>query len=56
MGFIPWDEITVGKHIIPWEKDQQSVLFYAPAPKTHGNFMVFLLTFYLKKPSDGNER
>ncbi len=56
VGFIPWDEITLGKHRIPWEKDRQSVLFYAPAPKTHGNFMVFLLTLYLKKPSDGNER
>ena len=28
MGFIPWDEITVGKDRIPWEKDQQLVLFY----------------------------
>ena len=44
MGFIPWDEITVGKDRIPWEKDQQLVLFYAPTPKTHGNFTVFLLT------------
>ena len=32
MGFIPWDGITVGKDRIPWEKDRQSVLFYAPAP------------------------
>jgi hypothetical protein len=50
VGFIPWDEITVRKDQIPWEKDQQSVLFYAPAPKTHGNFTVFLLTLYIKKP------
>jgi hypothetical protein len=57
VGFIPWDEITVGKDRIPWEKDRQSVLFYAPAPKTHGNFLVFLLTLlYIKKPSDGNKR
>ncbi len=35
VGFIPWDEITVGKHRIPWEKHRQSVLFYAPTPKTH---------------------
>jgi hypothetical protein len=48
VGFIPWDEITVGKDQIPWEKDQQSVLFYVPAPKTHGNFTVFLLTLYKK--------
>ena len=48
MGFIPWDGITVGKDRIPWEKDRQSVLFYAPAPKTHGNFMVFLLKLYKK--------
>jgi hypothetical protein len=54
--FIPWDEITVGKDRIPWEKDRQSVLFYTPAPKTHGNFTVFLLTLYIKKPNDGNER
>jgi hypothetical protein len=33
VGFIPWDEITIGKHRIPWEKHRQSVLFYAPAPK-----------------------
>jgi hypothetical protein len=33
VGFIPWDEITIGKGRIPWEKDRQSVLFYAPAPK-----------------------
>jgi hypothetical protein len=44
VGFIPWDGITVGKDRIPWEKDQQSVLFYDPAPKTHRNFTVFLLT------------
>ncbi len=25
VGFIPWDEITVGKDQIPWEKDQQLV-------------------------------
>jgi hypothetical protein len=49
VGFIPWDEITVGK-------DRQLVLFYAPAPKTHGNFTVFLLTLYIKKSSDGNQR
>jgi hypothetical protein len=48
VGFIPWDEITVGKDRIPWEKDQQSVLFYATAPKTHGNFTVVLLTLYIK--------
>ncbi len=48
VGFIPWDEITVGKGRIPWEKDRQSVLFYAPAPKTHSNFTVFLLTLYIK--------
>jgi hypothetical protein len=28
-------------------KDQHSVLSYAPAPKTHGNFTVFLLTIYI---------
>ena len=55
MGFIPWDGITVGKDRIPWEKDRQSVLFYAPAPKTHDNFTVFLLTFYKIKQSDGNK-
>ncbi len=55
MGYIPWDETTVGKHRKPWEKHRQSVLFYAPATKTHGNLMVLLLTFYLKTPSDGNE-
>jgi hypothetical protein len=44
VGFILWDEITGGKDRIPWEKDRLSVLFYAPAPKTHGNFTVFLLT------------
>jgi len=41
VGFIPWDEIAVGKDRIPWEKDRQSVLFYAPAPKTHGNLRCF---------------
>ncbi len=56
MGFIPWDGISVGKDRIPWEKDRQSVLFYTPAPKTHGNFTVFLLTLCKIKPSDGNER
>jgi hypothetical protein len=48
VGFLPWDGITVGKYQIPGEKDRQSVLFYAPAPKTHGNFTVFLLTLYKK--------
>ncbi len=48
VGFIPLDGISVGKDRIPWEKDRQSVLFYAPAPKTHGNFTVFLLTLYKK--------
>jgi hypothetical protein len=48
VGFIPWDGITVGKDRIPWEKDRQLVLFYAPAPKTHNNFTVFLLTLYKK--------
>ncbi len=56
VGFIPWYEITGGKDQIPREKDLQSVLFYAPAPKTHGNFTVFLLTLYIKKPSDANKR
>ena len=41
VGFIPWDGITVGKDRIPWEKDRQSVLFYAPAPKTHGILRCF---------------
>ena len=31
VGFILWDGITVGKNRIPWEKDRQWVLFYAPA-------------------------
>jgi hypothetical protein len=48
VGIILWDGITVRKDQIPWEKDRQSVLFYAPAPKTHGNFTLFLLTLYKK--------
>ena len=55
MGYIPWDEITIGKHRIPWEKHRQLVLFYAPAPTTHGNLLVLLLTIYLKKTSEGNK-
>jgi hypothetical protein len=47
---------NTAKDQIPWEKDRQSVLFYAPAPKTQGNFTVFLLTLYLKKPSEGNKK
>jgi len=41
VGFIPWDGITVGKDRIPWEKDRQSVLFYAPAPNIFHNFVSF---------------
>ena len=41
MGCIPWDGITVGKDRIPWEKDRQWVLFYAPAPNIFHNFVSF---------------
>ena len=42
VGFIPWDGITVGKDRIPWEKDRQSVLFYAPAPNFFTTLSVFI--------------
>ncbi len=32
------------------------IILRPPAPKTHGNFTVFLLTLYKIKPSDGNKR
>ena len=38
VGFIPWDGISVGKDRIPWDKDRQSVLFFAPRPKNPWKF------------------